>query len=296
MGRLVVIDGIRHQPEEAKVSVYDRGFLYGDSVFETVRTYGGRPFALTEHIRRLGHSASLLGIRMPLSLGELAAEVERAIEQAANPESLVRVMLSRGAGPLGLDPSAALRPLRVVIIEPLELPPPEYYREGIAVITVQTVRASDAAHSAKLGNYLASALALRDACAEGAAEALVVNRDGFVVEGTTSNVFAVRRAKAPQPELLTPPLDVGVLAGITRQKVIDVARQQRLEVRFEPLRPAELCAADEVFLTSSVRELLPVVRVDGERVGDGHPGPVTRALHLAFRRHLGLVGIPDDWR
>jgi len=213
----------------------------------------------------------------------LRTETERAVTEAGNAESYARIMISRGRGPLGLDPSLALRATRVILVEPLSLPPAELYRNGVRARCVQTVRAADAAQGAKLGNYLASLLALREAREGGADEALVVNRDGMVVEGPTSNLFVVRRG-----ELWTPPLEIGILAGITRSLVIELARGRGLSVRERALPPAQVAAADEVFLTSSIREIVPVVEIDGAVVANGSPGPITRALHQAFRAHVGL--------
>lgn len=290
MSRAVSIDGALHAPEEARVSVYDRGFLYGDSVFETIRTYGGVPFALDEHLARLERSAERVGIPMPVARAALAAEVGEALARAANAESYVRVMLSRGAGPLGLDPSHAVRPLRVILVEPLAPLPATAYRDGVAVITVRTERAADAAHGAKVGNYLASLLALRSAREAGAHEALVLDARGNVLEGTTSNVFCVTDGT-----LVTPPEEAGILAGITRARVLEQARAEGVPVRLAPIRQADLASAAEVFLTSSLREVLPVVRVDGAVVGAGVPGAVTRRLHAALRRLVGLGAQPMPW-
>lgn len=285
MGRLAVIDGVERSPEEATVSVYDRGFLYGDSVFETVRTYGGRLFALDEHLARLEDSAAKMGVEMPVSRDALAAETRAAVASAANAESYARIMLTRGSGPLGLDTELAEHALRVILIEPLTPPPPEHYKQGLSAACVETVRASDAADSAKLGNYLASALALRKARAAGAHEALVVNRDGLVVEGTTSNVFAVRGG-----ELITPEVDAGVLAGITRRHVLELAEREGVDVVLRAMKRDEIVRCDEVFLTSSIREIMPIVRIDGQEIGDGTPGPVTQRLHRAFRQLVGMDG------
>ena len=290
MGRLVSIDGSIVAPDEARVSVYDRGFLYGDSVFETIRTYRGAPFALADHMDRLERSADRVGIPMPISKEAMAREVERAIEAAANPESYIRAMLTRGAGPLGLDPSLAQEPLRVIFLEPLVPFPASMYRDGVSVVTVRTERAADAASGAKVGNYLASLLALRVAKEASAHEALIVGADGRVVEGTTSNVFAVRDGA-----LLTPPEEAGILPGITRAHLLDAASGIGVRVRFERLTPDELAASAEVFLSSSIREVLPVIRVDRAQVGDGRPGPITRALHAAFRERIGLGGDPMPW-
>jgi branched-chain amino acid aminotransferase len=199
-------------------------------------------------------------------------------------------MLTRGAGPLGLDPSLAQEPLRVILLEPLVPLPASMYRDGVSVVTVRTERAADAAHGAKVGNYLASLLALRAAKEAGAHEALVIGSDGTVVEGTTSNVFAVQGGA-----LLTPPEEAGILPGITRAHLLHAAADIGVPVRFERLTQGELAASAEVFLSSSIREVLPVIRVDSMPVGDGRPGPITRALHAAFRRRIGLGDDPMPW-
>ncbi len=282
-----MIDGVAYTPEQAKISVYDRGFLYGDSVFETVRTYAGKLFTLDEHLRRLERSAASLALGLPLSREELAAETARAIAHAGNAESSARIMVTRGAGPLGLDPASATHPSRVILVEPLVLPKDEQYQRGVTARTVQTVRASDAVHSAKIANYLASVLATRDAKAAGADEALVVNREGLVVEGTTSNVFAVLGGK-----LVTPPVEIGILDGVTRAIVLELARAEGIPVELAALSPAELGKADEAFITSTLREILPLRAIDGAPVGTGAPGPLTRRLHQAFRKHVGAAPPP----
>lgn len=290
MSRLACVDGEILGPDQAKVSVYDRGFLYGDSVFETIRTYGGKPFALDEHVRRLERSSELVGIQLPIEPSVLAAEIERSIFAAGNAESYVRVMITRGTGPLGLDPAHVMRPLRVIFVEPLTPLPAAMYRDGVSVITYRTERASDAAHGAKVGNYLSGMLALRVARQTGAHEALILDTKGRVTEGTTSNVFIVRGQT-----IVTPPDDAGILLGITRAKIIEIAPQIGLSVEHSLLVPADLATADEVFLSSSMREILPVVRVDGVLVGNAKPGPTTRALHTAFRKMVGLENAPLPW-
>jgi len=290
MTRIASIDGALFQPEEAKVSVYDRGFLYSDSVFETIRTYAGEPFALTEHMARLARSAAKVGIAMPIPAADLGMEVRRAVRAARNPESYARVMLTRGAGPVGLDPALAGAPLRVVLVEPLTPLPAALYRDGVAVVTVRTERAADAAQGAKVGNYLASLLALKEAKSRGAHEALVLDAAGHVVEGTTSNVFVVRDGA-----LYTPPENANILPGITRAHLIEVAAELGRPLHLTALTPADLASADEVFISSSLREVLSVVRVDDRPVGGGRPGPVTRALHAAFRARVGLSGEPMPW-
>jgi branched-chain amino acid aminotransferase len=281
MALVVQIDGVSTPAGEAKVSVFDRGFLYGDSVFETIRTYGARPFALAEHLARLERSAELVFIPLPVPVATLAAEVESAVAEAGNEESYVRLMITRGQGELGLDPALAEQPRRVLIVGPLKKLPQELYEQGAAVVTFRVQRPSDAtpAEGAKIGNYLVAVLAMRAARQAGAQEALVVANGERVIEGASSNVFAVQGGV-----LITPPLEAGILPGITRDRVLRAATELGLSVRFECPTLPELLKMDEVFVCSSIRELLPVVRVDGEPIAGGEPGPLTRRLHEAFLR------------
>jgi branched-chain amino acid aminotransferase len=281
VSRIASIDGVLHAPEDAKVSVYDRGFLYGDSVFETIRTYGGEPFTLGEHLARLAQSAARIGIAMPIAAADLAIEVRRAVRAARNDESYVRVTITRGKGPPGLDPALARDPLRVILVEPFTPSPAALYHDGVRAVTTRIDRPADAAPGAKISNYLASLLALQAAKAQGAHEAILLDARGDVLEGATSNVFVVRDGA-----LITPPEDAGILAGITRAQVIELAGELGVPVHFATFSPA--IAAQEAFLTSSLRELMPLVAIDAHRLGDGRPGPVTRALHAAFRRRVGL--------
>jgi branched-chain amino acid aminotransferase len=285
VGRAVSIDGVITRPEDAKVSVYDRGFLYGDGVFETLRTYGGVPFAIEEHMRRLDASARAVGIELPVPARTLEAEVLEAVRAAGNAESSARIMVTRGQGPLGLDPALATSPLRVILVEPITPLPAALYRDGVSVVTVRTDRAADAAPGAKVSNYLASMLALQRARAAGAHEALILDAEGHALEGTTSNFFLVTGGA-----LLTAPVGQ-ILAGITRAHVIAVAEDEGIPVRYGAICKSDIRGAQEAFLTSSLREILPVVRVDGDVIGDGAPGPVTRRLHAAFRRKAGVEDI-----
>jgi branched-chain amino acid aminotransferase len=291
-GRVVLIDGALTAPEGAAVSVYDRGFLFGDAVFEVLRTYGGVPFALDEHFARLRRSAVRVFIELPVDDATLRGEVERGIAAAQNDESYVRVIVTRGSGPVSLDPGTAGRPLRVILVEPVVPPAREVYASGIATITIATRRSVDdtAAAGAKVSNYLESLLAVREAKARGAQEALIVDARGEVVEGATSNVFMVKGGR-----VTTPPVEAGILAGITRAHVLDVAAKTGVAADERRLRPEDLYGADEVFVTSSIRELVPVVRVDGREVGTGAPGPVARALHRAFRVAVGVADRPMPW-
>jgi branched-chain amino acid aminotransferase len=277
-----MIDGRPMAPEAAKVSVFDRGFLYGDSVFEALRTYGGRPFALGRHLQRLVDSAARVFIDLPVGIEQIGREVESAIVGAGNAESYVRLTLTRGVGEaLGLDPGLSRHALRVVIVTPLKSPPPETYRDGIAVVTYRTERVTDgnAASGAKVGNYLVAVLANRQARLAGAAEALIVDSRGHAVEGATSNVFAVMA----DGTLVTPPESDGILLGITRENVLAVARELGMPCREQSLPLDAVKGAAEVFVSSSIREIVPVVSVDGDKIGDGMPGLVTLKLLTAFR-------------
>jgi branched-chain amino acid aminotransferase len=290
MTMVFMMDGALVPSERATVSVLDRGFLYGDSVFETIRTYGGKPFALDEHMQRLHSSASRVSIDFPVPLARFRDEVITAVASSTHAESYARVMLTRGTGEtLGLDPNLALTPLRVVIVGPLQPPPLAAYEHGISAVTYKTQRPTEAteASGAKVGNYLVAVLAMREARKTNASEALIVDAAGHVVEGATSNVFALIAGR-----LVTPPESAGILAGITRNHLLEVARELGLGVELRLLTVPELLAAEEVFISSSIRELLAVVSVDGRPIGSGKPGPVTtrllRVFQIKARRSAGL--------
>jgi branched-chain amino acid aminotransferase len=282
MKALVSIDGRVLPAEQATVSVLDRGFLYGDSVFEVLRTYGGVPFGMEAHLVRLARSAERTLIRLPVTLEQLRTEIEAALHVAGYAEALVRIMISRGtAGTLGLDPSLARGPLRVILVAELHELPRTLYSEGAKVITYPTLRIADATSGAgaKIANYLVAVLAMAQAKEQGAEEALVLNGDGLVAEGCTSNVFLVTGGA-----LVTPPESMGILLGITREHVLDLSRELGIGITERPFSPVELRGAEEAFITSSIREVVPVVRVDDHVVADGRPGPVTTRLIAAFRR------------
>lgn len=278
MRRIVSIDGRITSPEAATISVYDRGFLYGDAVFETMRTYDGVPCALDAHVARLLRSAARLRMKLPFDAASLAERIVDAFaagRESPSDDGYARAMLTRGAAPLGLDMDLATAPSLVILVEPL--PPAARYDLGIRAVTVTTLRAADGtdAAGAKVTSYLASILALADAKAKGAQEAILVDSAGRVVEGTTSNVFAVKDGI-----IRTPGEDVGLLLGITRALLMEA-----VAVETASLGRADLYAADELFVTSSVREVIGVVEIDGRPVGEGTPGPVTRRVHDAYRAH-----------
>jgi branched-chain amino acid aminotransferase len=284
----VFIDGGVRPPEEAKVSVFDRGFLYGDSVYETIGTAYGRLFAARDHLDRLERSAERIGLAVPPR-----AEIERAIaetiEAAANPESRVRVILTRGVGKLDLDPASCSDTRLVVIVFPLGPPTPEMFEKGVAVAIVSVARNSPRAidPAVKSGNYLNNVLALGEARRRSKAyEAILCAGDGSVAEGSTSNVFAVVGG-----EVRTPPPEVGILDGITRAKVMGLCRDAGIPLAERRLSPDELRGADEAFITSATRGVLPVTTIDERPVAGGAPGPVTRRL-MALYDALARKGVP----
>jgi branched-chain amino acid aminotransferase len=277
---VVDIDGTLMPAEQATISVFDRGFLYGDSAFEVARTYGKRAFRLREHLERLDRSCGRLRIVLPVALGELERRVVAAVAAAGEPECYLRIVVTRGIGTLGLDLANVRSPSVLIYALQLHVPEARFYEEGIAVGLVQTQRVLDetSAVGAKASNYLASLLALDEVKQRGCQEAVILSASGEVLEGATSNVFAVRRG-----ELHTPEVSAGILEGITRRSVLELARAHGLVVHERTLRPNDLDSADEVFITSSIRELMPVVKVDEAVVGKGTPGPVWARLHAAYR-------------
>ncbi len=288
---VVFLDGQLRAPDQAMVSVFDRGFLYGDSVFETLRSYGGRVFALKEHLARLRESARLVGIAVPLGAAEFQREVEQAVTQAGFEESYVRVMLTRGQGArLGLDPAPATQPLRVILVLPLQALPEQKYSRGISAVTFRMQRVAEGtpAAGAKLGNYLVSVLATEAATRAGADEALLVDGEGRINEGASSNVFAVK-----DNELVTPPTSLGILAGVTRERVLRIARQLAIPTTERAIHHEELSSFSELFVTSSIRELVPVVNLDSHPVGPGSPGVLSRRLLEAFRKRVRGECAPD---
>lgn len=273
-GTLVHIGGRLCPPEEAKISIFDRGFLYGDSVYETVSTMYGRLFALAQHLDRLERSALRIGLRAPPRATIEGAVIE-TVQAAANAESRVRIMLTRGVGKMDLDPASADDTQLIVVVMPFQPLPRALYEAGASAAIVSVVRNDPRAidPAIKSGNYLNNVLALGEARRQGAHEALLCASDGSVAEGASSNLFMVKDG-----EVRTPGLDVGILEGITRGQVLALARANGVPTRETRLRPDELRGADEAFITSATRAVLPVTRIDGAPVGEGGPGPITRRL------------------
>jgi branched-chain amino acid aminotransferase len=280
----VSIDGVLSPASEARVSVFDRGFLYGDSAFEVMRTYAHKPFREGDHLERLRGSCERLLLPVASGPSDWSREVRRTIEASRLPECNVRVMITRGVGPMGLDLSEAKQPSLICFALPLEPLPDAYYEQGVAVGLSLAARATDGTRAvgAKTSNYLGSVLALHEVKARGAHEALIVGPNGEVVEGATSNVFLMRAG-----ELVTPPIEAGILAGITRKTVLELAHELELPVHETQIHPGDLYRADEVFITSTIREIVPVVRVDDITIAGGTPGPYARRLLAAYRARAG---------
>ncbi len=280
MSILVNIDGRLLPPEEATISVFDRGFLFGDSVYETIRTYGGRPFLLDRHLARLSRSAAGLWLPIPRGLDSLRAELDRTLAAAANPESYVRIVVTRGAteGLVNLDAQTAEAGSVLVIVRPFEGQDPACFEEGVDVAVVGVLRTGRRSLDPKIksGNYLNNILALREAKRLGCFECLMPNREGNLTEGSTSNVFLVRDGR-----LLTPALESGLLDGITRGFVLELAAEAGIEVVETTLDADDLAAADGLFITSSLKEVMPVKRVkrmDGTVLWEGKVHAIARDL------------------
>lgn len=273
-------------PGEATVSVFDRGFLYGDSVYETLRTAGGRAVELTRHLERLRRSAAGIGLELPYDDEALRAAIAETHRASANADSYVRVMVTRGTGPLMLDPRVSESPLLVVLVQELKLPAPALYQAGLSVrvVDVHKISARSLDPTLKTGNYLNSIQALRQATQSAAEDAIMCSPQGHVAEGATSNVFMVRGGA-----LLTPSLATGLLEGITRALVIRLAGELGVACSEATIWPDELRAADEVFLTSSVRGPMPVTTLDGRPVGPGGVGPVTRRIMDRYQAYIDAV-------
>ena len=283
---LVSIDGRIVPPREAVIPVFDRGFLYGDSIYEVIRSYGQVPFALAEHLERLEHSARLLRFELPLAPPRLGDEIVRLLSRTDHGDSYIRVIVTRGEGEIDLAPDAARGPHVVVILKPFRPLDPSLVEGGASVLLVDSGRRPDGAvpDGSKTGNYLANLMALGQARRGGHHEAVLVTSDGLVAEGATSNIFIVSSGR-----ILTPGLRTGILAGITRAKVIEECRALGLEVVETDVRPDDVRDADEAFLTSTLREVLPVVRVDEVRIGDGRPGELSLRVREAYRAHVARL-------
>ncbi len=288
MGLKIYLNGKLVDRADAKVSVFDHGLLYGDGVFEGIRSYDGLIFKLQEHVDRLFESAQTLMLRIPLTKPQLTRAIIRVLRANRLTNAYIRLVVTRGEGDLGLDPRKCPRPTLFIIADRIVLYPKRLYDQGLSLITVPTQRNIPEALNPmiKTLNYLNNILAKIEATTAGFEEALMLNASGYVTECTGENLFIVRRGA-----LLTPPPYVGVLRGITRCTVMELGRHLGYAVAEAVLTRHDLFNAEECFLTGTAAEIVPVVRVDGRTIGRGQPGPVTADLRKAFRELTKTEGL-----
>lgn len=281
MGRKVYIDGKIMDDTEAKISVFDHCFLYGDGVFEGIRAYSGRVFKLGEHLERLFRSAKAISLEVPMSREDLAAAIDKTLQASGLRDAYIRVVVSRGVGDLGLDPRKCPKPSVVIIVGTIELYPEELYENGLAIITASTRRTPPDALNPRIKscNYLNNILAKIEGIRAGVMEVLMLNQWGRVAECTGDNVFRVSGRVVE-----TPPPEAGILEGITRGVVMELVRDAGLAVRERDLTLYDLYSAEEVFITGTAAEVIAVTKIDGRPVGSGKPGPVTSDLRARFRK------------
>jgi branched-chain amino acid aminotransferase len=282
MAAMVNVNGRISNEREAVISVFDHGFLYGEGIYETLRTYNGRPFLYERHVRRLRNSAAMMSLDIPFTDVQLGDQIRdtSAATSLDGLEAYIRVLVTRGVGELTYDIKATPTPSVVIIVKPLPEPPEEWYEDGVRVALVDVVRNHPASVNPmiKSNNLLNQALAGQEAIRRGAFEGVMRNYRGELTECTTANLFVVKNGAA-----LTPPLESGLLPGITREFLFEVGRDEGVPVREQVLRDDDLFSADEAFLTSTTREAVPIVKVDDRTIGTGRPGPVTKKLLKGFR-------------
>lgn len=280
MALKVYIDGELFPQEEAKISVFDHGLLYGDGVFEGIRSYNGNVFKLQEHIDRLYESAKAIALRIPIGKEDMQKVLYQTLRANNLKDSYIRLVVTRGVGKLGLEHTKCKKPSIIIITDFIELYPSKLYEVGIDAVTVRTVRNHFEALNPRIKclNYMNNILAKIESLNAGASEAIMLNADGYVAECTGENLFVVKDAK-----LLTPPVNAGILKGITRDTVIDLAKRSGIQVIEELFTRFELYTADECFLTGTAAEIVPVVKIDGRVIGNGKPGGMTQFLLGKYR-------------
>ncbi len=277
---IININGEICRPEDAKISVFDRGFLFGDSVYEVAKTYQGIPFLLQDHLDRLWKSASRLEMHLTISQDEVSAEINKALAELGVEEAYFRIILTRGEGPISLDPGEGVKN-NLIIIAQEHLPyPSTWYENGVHVVITNVVRVSKESvdPNVKSGNYLNNVMAFMQAKREKAFDSIMLNHKGYVTQGTTSNVWIVK-----DNTIKTPPLQAGILEGITRKTLLQLAKSDdSLKIEQVNFTAEELINADECFLTSTMKEIVPVTQVDNSPIGTGTVGPLTVKLHSLY--------------
>jgi branched-chain amino acid aminotransferase len=277
----IYINGTLYEKQDAKISVYDHGLLYGDGVFEGIRSYAGKVFRMEQHLDRLWNSAKAIVLAIPMTKEAMSKAIYGTLKVNGIEDGYIRVLVTRGIGTLGLDPNRCETPQVIVIADKIALYPEELYRKGLEIVTVSTQRNHPAALSPRIKslNYLNNILAKIEGLQAGCIEALMLNHKGEVAECTGDNIFVVRAGK-----LLTPPTDAGILEGVTREAVMELARAAGIEVLESPLTKHDVYIADECFLTGTAAEVIPVVKVDSRPIGGGVPGPITCNLMERFHK------------
>jgi len=289
MEQWVYLNGEYLPQREAKISVFDHGFLYGDGVFEGIRAYEGKVFKLKEHLQRLFNSAKAISLNIPLSQQELQEKVLETLRKNNLKNAYIRLVISRGEGDLGLDPRKCPHPQVIIIADKIILYPDELYEKGLEVVIASTRRNIPSALDVKIKslNYLNNILAKLEANLKGASEAIMLNQDGYVAECTGDNIFIVKGG-----ELITPPSWIEILKGITRDVVIGLAKRERIRVREESFTPFSLYTSDECFLSGTAAEIIPVTKIDDRVIGEGKAGKITRLLMRKFRQLIKKEGVP----
>lgn len=285
---LIYLNGKMVEKENAKVSVFDHGLLYGDGVFEGIRSYNGLVFKLNEHIDRLYESAHTIMLRIPLTKEKMAQAVIATLKANKLKDAYIRLVVTRGPGDLGLDPRKCNTPTIFIIADKITLYPERFYKDGLKIITVPTQRNIPEALNPgiKSLNYLNNILAKIEAINSGVEEAIMLSHLGYVAECTGDNIFIVK-----DRVLITPPPYVGILKGITRQAVMDVAKKMRIAVREDVLTRHDVFNADECFLTGTACEIIPVVEIDSRKIGKGMPGATTLKLIREFHKLTRIDGV-----
>ncbi|MFG0261421.1 MAG: branched-chain-amino-acid transaminase [Novipirellula sp. JB048] len=279
MNRKIYINGQYYDRENAKVSVFDHGLLYGDGVFEGMRIYSGKVFRLLEHLERLWESAQAIALTIPITIEQLMKDVDATVKANELEDGYIRLIVTRGAGPLGLDPFRCSDPQVIIIADTITLYPESHYTHGLKLVTASTIRNHPAALNPRIKslNYLNNIMAKIEGLNAGWIEAVMLNHKGEVAECTGDNLFLVKNGI-----LSTPPIDAGILEGITRNTVLELAASAGIETRQVSLSRHDIYTADECFLTGSAAEVIPAVEIDNRTIGDGKPGPVTQRLKEAF--------------
>jgi branched-chain amino acid aminotransferase len=279
------VNGVIAGPEDAKISVLDHGLLFGDSVYETLRTYNGKPFLFSRHFARLEHSAEAIDLRLPWTRSRTLEEIRKTLFSVG--ECRIRLIFTRGVGDVAADVETCTDPVPIIIVVPLVASPERIYKEGVEVV-ISTVRRSSRFADLKTGSLIHQVLARREAKAKHAYEAILLTADEKVSDGITSNIYIVRDGK-----LLTPSHDAGIIEGITRGVVLDLARGMGIQVTEGLFDIDEIESADEMFLTSSTREVVPIARVEGKPIGNAQPGPITLKLLRAYRSAIQSLALED---